>query len=177
MGREICCVNDLYFEFSSETDKIASPVMPKKQFVDWYLGRYTSQANAGRVYKELQLRLARVAKNGTSSLVSNNLADSVANNTEGPDESSLPFDEFCRLVISRAEAPPEPEIKYLVPAKYFLTRLDGQITYWVQHYRRHHDVPIERSKAENHLVALQSVRETLFGEKLDESAVVTDYVS
>jgi hypothetical protein len=171
MGREICCVDNLYFEYSTVVDNVVSPVLPKKQFEDWYLERYTSQANAGRVYKELQIRLGRVEKNGTSNLLCNNLADAVRDNTSGPDGTALPFNEFCQHVIGLAEELPEPEVKYLIPAKLFRSRLDPQIAYWVQHYRRNHDVPIEQSKAEHHLIALQSVRETLLGEKLDEASV------
>ena len=125
----------------------------------------SSPASRRQNYKDFTIRLARVAKKGTSSTRHNSLQELVAGNKVGS------FSEFCTSVIAKAEALPEPEIKYLLPAKTFQTRLDGHITYWVQHYRRWPHAPKEKSKAENHLVALQSVRRELFGEDFDEASV------
>ncbi len=166
MSREICCVSGLYFEYNDETNQPSSPILPKTEFEQWYAERYMNSPQSRRQnYKDFTIRLARVAKKGTSSTRHQTLQELVKGNAHQS------FSAFCTAIISAAQAPAEAETKFQKLPKAFKIELDDLLRYWATKYRESAGVPKDRDRAACFLNAYQNVRLSLFGEHLEEARV------
>lgn len=89
MGHYIIKIEDYYLEWSTIVDAPITFGMKLEDFVDYYAQWYGESSISG-----LDDRLARVEKNGTSSMIGKTLDELISGNRAGPDKSCLTKDEL-----------------------------------------------------------------------------------
>jgi hypothetical protein len=94
MGNGIIRIKDRYLEWSTVSDAPASPAMLRCDFTGWYLRKYGTSG-----CKDLDHRLERVDKNGSSYLPYYPLEDVLSCNRAGPDETEITADEIYERYI------------------------------------------------------------------------------
>jgi len=96
MGRYICKLNDLYFEWSTI---LAAPVtygMTLDEFNDYYQNTYGTSSMANLMY-----RLERADAKGTSSFDDDSLDELIAFNHAGEGGSSLTKGEIYKMITGK----------------------------------------------------------------------------
>lgn len=96
MGRFIVKLEGYYLEWSEVVDAPTTFGMPLEEFKEYYRERYGEAS-----MDQLEPRLERVEKNGTSSLGGWSAGDFVAGNRAGPKESSLTIEEIIKAYCLR----------------------------------------------------------------------------
>jgi len=78
-----------YLEWSTISDAPVTYGMSLAEFRDWYCGFYGTEG-----YRDLEYRLARVAKYGTSSIEAETPEQMIIGNRAGPNETTLTMTEI-----------------------------------------------------------------------------------
>ena len=92
MGRYICELNGLYFEWSSIVDAPVTTGMDLEEFIDYYRETY-GKSSIDDLYK----RLRRVEEKGTSA-IEYDLDELIKCNRAGKNESRLSKGEIYKLI-------------------------------------------------------------------------------
>ena len=90
----ICRVGNLFFEWSNVTESPKSSAMTYDEFKNYYKEQYGCHAMG-----ELDNRMARVMKYGTSSHFAESVEDIIFGNMAGLNNSELNVKEIMNLVI------------------------------------------------------------------------------
>ncbi len=91
MGKYICHKDGVFFEWSTIVDAPVTYGMTEKEFREYYEIEYGRQG-----LKELDARLERAIKKGTSAFGDENLESLVCVNRAGPNETEITLDEIMQ---------------------------------------------------------------------------------
>lgn len=96
MGRFIVKLEDYYLEWSTIVDAPVTFGMSLEQFKEYYQGEYGRSSMV-----DLERRLERAEKFGTSSLNDSRTDELIAGNRAGPNETSLTVEEIVKAYCLR----------------------------------------------------------------------------